>query len=82
MLGGSAVLLAHPAETLASLGELLHQAFDLTSMGAGVFASMARIGAPPGCFPNQSGTGRAAFSAAVSPADPVPPGLTRPPPPP
>lgn len=75
VLGGSAVLLAHPAETLASLGELLHQAFDLKSMGAGAFASMVRIGVTRGCFSNESGTGSAAFSAAVSTADPVRQGL-------
>lgn len=75
VLGGAAVLLAHPAQTLLAFGELLRQSVDVRSMGAGAFASMVRTGITRGCFSNESGTGSAAFSAAVSTASPVRQGL-------
>ena len=75
VLGGGAVLLAHPARTVAAFGALLQQAFDVRSMGAGAFGAMVRIGVTRGCFSNESGTGSAAFSAAVTTADPVRQGL-------
>ena len=75
VLGGGAVLLTHPADTLAALGELLRQSVDVRSMGAGAFGAMVRTGVTRGCFSNESGTGSAAFSAAVSTAGPVRQGL-------
>lgn len=75
VLGGGAVLATHPAQTLEALGQLLVQAFDVKSMGAGAFGAMVRTGVTRGCFSNESGTGSAAFSAAVTTADPVRQGL-------
>lgn len=75
VLGGGAVLLSHPTQTAAAFGALLGQASNFRSMGAGAFGAMVRIGVTRGCFSNESGTGSAAFSAAVTTADPVRQGL-------
>lgn len=75
VLGGAAVLLTHMAQLPGAMAQLLRSAFDVRSAGAGAFGNMVRVGVTRGCFSNESGTGSAAFSAAVTTASPVRQGL-------
>jgi len=75
VLGGAAVLLTHMAQLPGAVALLLRSAFDVRSAGAGAFGNMVRVGVTRGCFSNESGTGSAAFSAAVTTASPVRQGL-------
>lgn len=75
IFGGAAVLAAAPGRIPGAVIDLFLSAFDLRSMGAGAFGEMVRIGVARGCFSNESGTGTAGFSAALSTAGPVRQGL-------
>lgn len=75
MLGGLVVLVTHAQNIPGAMAELFRCAFDIRSVGAGAFGEMVRIGVSRGCFTNDSGTGTAGFSAAVTTADPVRQGL-------
>lgn len=75
LLGGLAVLATHLERLPAALAALFRSAFDLRCMGAGAFANMVRVGVTRGCFSNDSGTGSAAFSAALTSAAPEEQGL-------
>jgi AGCS family alanine or glycine:cation symporter len=75
VLGGVAVLLRFPQETLSALGLMLRQALCPASVSSGVFGDLVRIGVQRGCFSHESGTGNAGFSAALTSADPVRQGL-------
>lgn len=75
LLGGAAVLLRHLDALPGAVANLLRCAFDVRSVGAGAFGEMVRIGVARGCFTNDSGTGTAGFSSAVTTAIPVRQGL-------
>lgn len=75
LLGGGAVLIVHANQIPGAAAQLFRCAFDLRSMGAGAFGAMVRIGVTRGIFTNDTGTGTAGFSAAVTTADPVRQGL-------
>lgn len=75
VLGGAAVLIYHADAVPGALKTLLCGAFSLRSAGAGAFGHMVRTGVTRGCFSNDSGTGSAAFSAALTSTDAVRQGL-------
>ncbi len=75
LLGGLAVLFTHWSALPQAILSLVRQAFDLSAVGAGALGNTIRIGVIRCCFSNESGTGNAAFSAALSDADPVQQGL-------
>lgn len=75
LFGGLAVVFTHLAALPQAIYELFHQAFSLSAMGAGTLGNTIRVGVIRCCFSNESGTGSAAFSAALSDADPIDQGL-------
>ncbi len=75
LLGGLAVIFTHLAALPNAIAALFRGAFDFSAVGGGVLGNTIRIGVMRCCFSNESGTGSAAFSAALSDADPVRQGL-------
>lgn len=75
LAGGLAVVLTHLSALPQAVCALFQQAFDLSAVGAGTLGNTIRIGVMRCCFSNESGTGNAAFSAALSDAEPVQQGL-------